>query len=287
MRGMATLLVFGKERILLDPGCTLAPRFSLPPHEQEYLALSKARERISKASKRSQIILISHYHLDHYTPPFVDWQWTYSSPELARELYKGKIVLLKDYEGLPPTQRRRGYLLQKFLKGICEVIPADSQRFTFGSITIEASEPLSHGPFSQAKVLYFSIRAGGHTFVFSPDLQGLNEELVDVVLAWKPDVLVASGPPLHLLHYKLTEGDIQRATENLVELVSKIRMVVLDHHLFRSTDGEKYLRSIAERAREVGNRVLCAAEARKTKPNPLEARRKELYESDSARSSDS
>jgi predicted metallo-beta-lactamase superfamily hydrolase len=273
VRSMATYVETPDVRIVFDPGCALGPRFSLQPSEQEYLALSKAREKILRAVRKAQVLAISHYHFDHYTPHFEDREWTWSSPNLAERLYKGKKVLVKDYHDLPPVQRKRGYLFQKFNKEISELITADGEKFRWGKTEIEVSEPQPHGLSSSTSLLFFAVRRGDFCFVFAPDFQGVSEEALKTILRWKPSILVAGGPPLYLLGYRFTKEQLNQATSNLTTLVRRVPVVILDHHLFRSCDGPTYLRQLAERTQ---SKVVSAAEFLGKEPLLLEARRKEL-----------
>jgi predicted metallo-beta-lactamase superfamily hydrolase len=275
VRGMATCVETEDLRILFDPGCALGPRFSLRPSEQEYLALSEARERILRASRKARVLAVSHYHFDHYTPPFENWEWTWSSPDLAERLYKGKTLLVKDYQGLPAVQRKRGYLFQKFSREISELVIADGGRFHWGRTEVEASEPQPHGPSPSAGVLFFAVRRGGSCLVYAPDLQGVSGESVRTILRWRPDVLVAGGPPLYLLGYRFRREDLELATSNLTLLVREVPLVILDHHLFRSCDGPSYLKELSQKVGR-SSRVVSAAEFMGKELLLLEARRKEL-----------
>jgi predicted metallo-beta-lactamase superfamily hydrolase len=273
VRSMATYVETPEVRIVLDPGCALGPRFSLQPSEQEYLALSKAREKILRAARKAQVLVVSHYHFDHYTPHFEDREWTWSSPDLAEKLYKGKKVLVKDYHDLPPVQRKRGYLFQKFNREISELIVADGQRFRWGKTEIEVSEPQPHGLSSSSTILFVAVKREGSCLVFAPDLQGVREDSIETILRWEPNILVAGGPPLYLLGYRFTKEQLDLATSNLTTLVRKIPVVILDHHLFRSCEGLTYLRQLAKKTE---NKVMSAAEFLGRSPQLLEARRKEL-----------
>ncbi len=48
---------------------SIAPkRFGYPPWKNEFDALYETRARIEEYAKKADIITISHYHHDHYTP---------------------------------------------------------------------------------------------------------------------------------------------------------------------------------------------------------------------------
>jgi predicted metallo-beta-lactamase superfamily hydrolase len=138
---------------------------------------------------------------------------------------------------------------------------------------VEASEPQPHGLSPSAKVLFFAVRRGGSCLVFAPDLQGVSAQSVRTILHWRPDVLVAGGPPLYLLGYRFRKEDLELATSNLTLLAREIPLVILDHHLFRSCDGPGYLTQLAEKAK---GRVTSAAGFLGKEPLLLEAGRREL-----------
>ena len=96
VRSMATYVETDDLKLIIDPGSALGPRFNLSPHEREYLALARSRERIQDAARGAEVLTVSHYHFDHYVPSFEDWLWVWSSPELAERLYRGKLILAKD-----------------------------------------------------------------------------------------------------------------------------------------------------------------------------------------------
>ncbi|MEM2886008.1 MAG: hypothetical protein QXF24_07975, partial [Thermoproteota archaeon] len=84
VRSMCCLVETPDLSALFDAGVSLGPRFSLPPHPLEYLALAEARRKIRESARKADIVTVSHYHFDHFTPPFhSDTVWTWSSKEEA------------------------------------------------------------------------------------------------------------------------------------------------------------------------------------------------------------
>ncbi len=117
------------------------------------------------------------------------------------------------------------------------------------------------------------IYEGDEVFVHASDIQLLDREAVLEVLAWKPTIVFASGPPLYLSQ-RVPEVR-KEAFENALLLARSVDTLILDHHLLRSFEGYTWLKELAEK---VENRVLCAAEFMGKKPELLEAQRKILYE---------
>ena len=95
--------------VVIDPSASLAPkRFGLPPHPKEWEALVEASKRIVRAIEKADIIIITHYHRDHYNP---GWLYPY-------DVYDGKTLIIKDYKNnINVSQKIRAY---KFLKALRE-----------------------------------------------------------------------------------------------------------------------------------------------------------------------
>ena len=121
VRSMCTYVETPDMRILLDAGVALCPnRFGLPPHPKEFKAIESCRRKIAGAAKKAEIVTLSHYHFDHHTPSYEDWlcNWT-EATETARQIYEGKIVLMKNpKEKINYSQRRRGWMFQNTLNSM-------------------------------------------------------------------------------------------------------------------------------------------------------------------------
>ncbi|OLE90749.1 MAG: hypothetical protein AUF79_08810 [Crenarchaeota archaeon 13_1_20CM_2_51_8] len=64
-----------------------------------------------------------------------------------------------------------------------------------------------------------------------------------------------------------------------MEMIAKeVETLVIDHHLLRDEGWYKFLEPVRKSAEKVGHKVITAAELARKEPNPLECRRKELYE---------
>ena len=67
VRSSATFVETTDVRILIDPGVSLAPvRFGLPPHPLEIRAMNESWRTIKEYAARSDILVITHYHFDHF-----------------------------------------------------------------------------------------------------------------------------------------------------------------------------------------------------------------------------
>ena len=111
------------------------------------------------------------------------------------------------------------------------------------------------------------------TFVHGSDIQLLDDQAVEIICRWQPDIVFFAGPPLYLFEHR---RDIEeKARERLVRLSSACGTVVVDHHLLRSRGGEAWLDSISQQ-KEYQN-ICCAADFISNPRALLEADRKILY----------
>jgi len=282
VRGMATHVETDDVGMIIDPGSALGPRFNLDPHELEYTALFKTREEILMSSDSVDLLTISHYHFDHFVPNFENWKFIWSSPEMAESLYKDKLVLAKDIsENINASQRKRGYMFRKKNLDFSEEIRvADGYETEMDSTKLRFSKPVYHGPKGTklGYTLILTVETPNFNVVHAPDVQGpMYRESLEYILSQDPDLLLIGGPPTYI-SFKLEEKDLRNARENLKALAKKVPILVIDHHLLRSTEYLDFLEPIAKVADERGHEVMTASELIGIEPNLLEANRKELHE---------
>ncbi len=282
VRSMCTYVETPDLCILIDPGVSLGPRFGLLPHPKEYEAILEARKRLAKHAEEAEVITISHYHHDHATPMYTDYLWNLSDIEIAKQMYKSKMILAKDYrEMVNPSQRRRGWMLKdRIEKSVKSLEPADGRTFTFGDTILRFSKPVPHGEkgTSLGWVLMLSIEYDGNVFVHASDIQGpIADETVGLLLQNKPNLVYLGGPPTYLLQYRLRNDVVCRAFENLLQIVRNVPTVILDHHLLRADSWPKDYERILALSEEKSHLLLTAAEFLHVPNSFLESRRKELY----------
>ena len=288
VRSMCTYLEVSGVKILLDAGVSLCPkRFGLPPHPKEFRAIENCRRKIVEAAEKADVVTLSHYHFDHHTPSYEDWlcNWT-EATETARQIYEGKIVLIKNpREKINYSQRRRGWLFKKtggkFAKKL-EV--ADGKVFSFGEVTVSFSEPVPHGVENSALgwVLMTSVEYEDEKFLFAPDVQGpMSQHTLKLILEEKPQLLMIGGPPLYLSGFKVDERQLQKGLRNLQKIVEVIPYTILEHHILRDERWREKTGFVLEKAEEAGNRVSTAAEFSGEENRFLEALRRSLYAAES------
>jgi uncharacterized protein len=278
VRSMATYIETD-QKILVDPGTSLGPkRFGLPPWKTEFDALYQTRADIQEYAKLADIITISHYHHDHYTPFSID-RFLDSNPQYAEEIYRGKKLFIKNPESMiNRSQQQRSKKLLKDLKDINQDISfSDGNSFQVGETEFIFSSPLPHGPEGSKLgfVVALTIRYRNETVMHASDVQGpIYDETKDYILKQDPDTLILSGPPIYLLGFALSNEEIEKARNNLIELCNRIPQVVVDHHLLRDFRGFDFIKSVQDNSK---NQIKVASQLIGKEPNLLEARRKEFY----------
>ena len=282
VRSMCTYINTDSIRILIDPGVSLGRRYGKIPHPREYRQLKKKRKEIYEMADKTDLIIITHYHFDHYTPlGITDYLWTWTNPEEASQIYQDKIVLIKDFkEKINMSQRRRGWIFTKLLEKInCKVKIADSKKLMYGDTTIKISDPVPHGEKGTplGYVLMVEIESGDERFLYSSDVQGpICIKTRKIIEKEKPEMLIIGDPPTYLPQIK--RENIESAIKNMIKLSEKIPNIIVDHHLLRDVEWEKYINMIKENCEHC--KIQTAAENIGETNMPLESLRNILYEKD-------
>ena len=118
------------------------------------------------------------------------------------------------------------------------------------------------------------VEMGQEVFLHASDIQLLDDTTIDLILAWQPDIVLAAGPPLYL--DRLAQKETERARNNALRLGEVVPMLILDHHLMRSSAGLEWLDTLSE---ELGKQLYCVADFMHQPRCLLEADRIQLYES--------
>jgi hypothetical protein len=263
-RSMATF-VKTDVKILIDPSAALGPsRYGLPPHPLEWKKLEEHIATINEYAMKSDILIVTHYHYDHHNPQ-------------VPEIFSGKIALIKHpTEKINASQKQRArYFLSLIKPKILEY--ADGKEFSFGDTKIKFSPPVFHGTNSRlGYVIEVCIEYQGEKFLHSSDVEGpAIQEQVDFILKEKPNVVFIDGPMTYMLGYKYSVKNYQKSIENLRKIAEIVDIIVLDHHLLRDLNWREKVKDV-----EKIKHVLSAAEFAGKKEELLEARRKELYETE-------
>jgi len=288
VRSMCTLAETPDLKLLIDPGVSLGPRFAILPHPIEYKALKNCRERIIPAAEDVDILAISHYHFDHYTPiGFTDFVWMWNATETAQRIYQDKVVLVKDIrKAINFSQRRRGWIFQKSaVKFVKKIETADGRTYRFGETELKFSDPVFHGEEDSALgwVLMLTITYQDEKVMYTPDVQGpISDQTLKLILSENPLLIIIGGPPLYLAGFKVSEETIIHGLENLARISTLVPSMILEHHLLRAENWRTQAKPIFEAAKEKGHRVITAAEYLGKSNNLLEFKRRKLYQREPA-----
>ena len=267
VRGMSCTVQTEDRFFVIDPGVALGwQRHGLLPHPFQVGRGNQVRKEICRALTRATDIVISHYHGDHI--PLADanpYQLAVDRVSIPPDVR----LWCKGEDGISNLSLKRREMVEQALSRPL----GNAEGSTDGIIT--CSRSVSHGgPHSRlGQVMMTCIREHDGVFVHTSDIQLLNREAVDTVLAWEPSVVFASGPPLYLSSIGKEERDLARSLA--LELAANVRVLIIDHHLLRSIEGFRWLSSLAAESK---CKIQCAAEFMGRPPLLLEAWRTQLYE---------
>lgn len=276
VRSFAVVVEACGYKVGVDLGASLAPRrYGLPPHEVEVERLERALSEVRREILDSDIVVITHYHYDHYMR---------SEPDL----YKGKILLVKHpRENINPSQRGRSARFLKSVEGKPKSVEyADGRLFEFdGGLVIEFSRPVWHGePGTKVgRVLMLRILCEGRSVVYTSDVQGpADPEALETLVEWskpRPELLFLGGPPTYFAGFKVPVEAVEEGLRGMEEVIRRVRprTLVYDHHILRDINYSERLERHYSLASGVGVRMVTAAEFMGRPVEQLEARRRELW----------
>ncbi len=267
VRGLCCLVETGDRKIVIDPGVALGfRRHGLLPHPVQVAASAKTRKKVIDALQSASDVVISHFHGDHI--PLVDANpYQLSLKSAAAPLARCRLWV-KGTENMPSIQVRRANALAESLgralpaaDGLCDGI-------------LSFSSPVPHGDAFKrtGDVMMTRVEEGGKVFVQASDIQMLNDEAVEKIILWQPNIVIASGPPLYLPG--LVSESKEDALRRTLRLAGEVNTLILDHHLLRSREGEGWLDYVSS---VTGGKVICAADFMGLQRNLLEAKRDLWY----------
>ncbi|PIU62852.1 hypothetical protein COS83_01775 [archaeon CG07_land_8_20_14_0_80_38_8] len=278
VRSTCTFVQTEKLNILIDPGLALATkRLNYPPTNIELNSFYIFKNKILEFARKSDIIIVSHYHYDHFIS---------SHDDIFEELYSDKIVLCKNRKTkLNFNQRTMGKEFEISVKKVCrEFHFIDGNAFNFGGVKIKFSPPLWHGVerSSYSYVIMATINEGKEKLLYSSDIMGpILKENADYIIKENADFLILCGPPTHLLGYDLPELHLTMINKNLERIFKeckKTKTIIYDHYILRDKDYLKYYKPWAAMAKKYKKKLMTAAEYAGVPVRQLEANREELTE---------
>lgn len=265
VRGLCCFVRTESKKILIDPGIALGyTRYKLLPHPLQVAVDERIQEKIVEAWSEATDIVISHFHGDHI--PLVDANpYQLNIKKIAGLNTDAKIWAKSSH--LSPTEKKRA---DSFSLALNKNLISAEEKEQGG---LSFSNPVPHGEANNLETVIMTKVEEDCVFVHASDIQLLNNEAVSQILSWKPDIVLASGPPLYL--FKLSKDQVRRALYNATKLSQEVDTLILDHHLMRGYAGVKWLKRLSSETRK---KILCGADFMKKPRMLLEARRKRLYE---------
>ena len=276
LRSTCTFVHSDKLNILIDPGLALATsRLGYPPTNVELNSFYIFKKKILEFAKKSEVIVITHYHYDHYIS---------SQDECFDELYADKIVLCKNRKTkLNFNQRTRGKEFELSVKRVCKEFHfIDGNEFVFDGVKIVFSPHMWHGAerSSDGYVIMASIISEGEKLLYSSDVVGpITDENTDYIIAQDPNIMILCGPPTHLLGYDLAQGHltvINRQLEKIFKNCKKCKTIIYDHYILRDKEYMTYYSIWKKQAEKYKKKFLTAAEYAGVPIRQLEANRREI-----------
>jgi predicted metallo-beta-lactamase superfamily hydrolase len=265
VRSLCCVVKTRERKILIDPGIALGyTRFGLLPHPLQVAVDERIQKKIIHAWATATDIVISHFHGDHV--PLTNANPYQLNMAKVASLNPRAVIWVKSSH-LSPTETRRSNAFSTVLTN--DIIAADGK--SDGAMSF--SQPVPHGKAEGLEKVIMSRIQEDLTFVHASDIQLLNDQAISQIASWRPDIVLASGPPLYLR--KLSKTDEERAWHNALILSRKAAILIIDHHLLRGLDGAAWLEQLGSKA---PRKVTCGADFMGRPRMLLEAQRPQLYE---------
>jgi len=267
VRGISCKVQVEDRKVVIDPGVALGYwRHGLLPHPAQVAVGEQIRRKIVAALQDATDVVLSHFHGDHIPLPDAN-PYQLSAHQVA-PLFRTIRLWSKGPEGLSYNMASRREALIEILGRNLPI--AEGQQ----DGPLRFSLPVPHGDphTNRGTVMMTRIEDVDGVFVHASDIQLLDSEAVTIILDWRPDIVLAAGPPLYLA--ELSPQQRQQAWENGLHLASEVETLILDHHMLRCETGLRWLERLAS---ATGRRVLCAADFMDHPRCLLEAQRVQLY----------
>ncbi len=271
-RSMCTFVKTKNVNILIDPGVSLAPsRYRLPPHPKEINRQKQQWSKIVEYAKKSDIIIITHYHYDHHNPE-----------DNLNEVYKDKTVFIKHPdENINISQKKRAkYFLQK-IKGLPKRLEySDSKEFIFKDTKITFSPPVFHGTNSRLGYVTEVLIDDGYKFIYTSDVVGpALKDQTDFIINNKPNLLILDGPLSYMLGYRYSYDALESSVKNLIKIISSCPLdaLIIEHHFLRDLKWKERISDVFKIAEKKNIKIQTAADFIGMPVELFEANRRDLY----------
>ena len=267
VRGLSCVVKTGNRKIFIDPGIALGfIRNGLMPHPIQIAVGRIIRNRIIEELEDVTDIVISHYHGDHI-PLFDANPYQLSINQVEKIPVQCKLWSNKYNISNTKMKQREEAIIWGLNRNICEAKGQVDDALFFSDL-VPHGEKESH----LGRVTMTKITDGDTRFLHASDIQFLTDETINEILEYKPDIVLASGPPIYL--HDFMKGKLEKAWNNALRLAENVDTLIIDHHLLRCREGLAWLSRLSKIS---GNNVICAADYMKVERHMLEAQRAQLY----------
>jgi predicted metallo-beta-lactamase superfamily hydrolase len=270
VRGLSCSIELKNRKIFIDPGIALGwSRFGFLPHPFQIAIGVGIRDKIIEELKTASDVIFSHFDGDH-CPLYNPNPYQLGIYDVKNSLSDCRIWA-KGPNNSPPTQQKRRRELTEIVKRDLQNAEGEKDG------PLEFSFPVPHGQQGgeENMVMMSRIEEEGETFVHASDTQLLEKKTIEIILDFKPDVVLVSGPPLYHFSSSSFNALREKSLQNAMELSKNVDTVIIDHHLLRSEEGIDWIIKLKHASR---NKIYFAADFMKREAIFLEAWRKELYE---------
>ena len=241
VRGLSCVVEARDRKIVIDPGLALGfHRYGLFPHPAQVAVGEQIRQDILAELEDATDVVLSHFHGDHV--PLPDANPYQLKAQEAAPLFQSVRLWAQGDRGalgphaLPKGNARRGVgesdsKLGGARRRDARVLPRPCRTATPDT--------------KLGTVMMTRIRSEDTVFVHASDIQLLDDEPISLILDWRPDIVLASGPPLYITI--LSSEDRETAWNNARRLALGVETLILDHHLLRCEEGLSWLDRLSSR----------------------------------------
>jgi len=237
VRGLSCVVEVKNRKILIDPGIALGyHRYGLLPHPVQVGVGEIIRQKIIDELRDATDVVFSHFHGDHI--PLGEANPYQLSTTQIQDLSDDVRIWAKGSQGLSPQMDRRVKNLVFSLNK--SIIDAEGQ----SDDVISFSHGVPHGEEDSpaGEVMLTRIASGKNVFVHASDIQFLSTRAISAILEFKPDIVLASGPPIYLSGFSKEKKEF--ACNNIMKLSQQVETLIIDHHLLRCQEGMICLKSL-------------------------------------------
>ena len=223
-------------------------RHGLLPHPLQVAEGERVRQRIIKALMEATDVVFSHFHGDHI--PLREANPYQVAIRDLPENFPNICCWSKSLNALTEKMKLRAEDLQELLGANFHV----GEGCTDGPISFSGKIP--HGEARgnrRGSVMMTRIDLGDKVFVHASDVQLTDAATIDCIIAWRPDIVLAAGPPLYI--HMFPEELRTAAWENGLRLAGNVDVLILDHHLMRDRQGPAWLQALSAEGGQTS--LLC------------------------------